>query len=59
MWLSALFGKLCNVFYSNEIQMIHRKDAKIAERLGIFRLSLRHRQTKTIMPSAIIRCGGR
>jgi len=51
--LSALFCKYYNAFYSNGIKMIHRRDAENAEEFGIFRLSLRHRQTKTIMPPAI------
>ncbi len=33
--------------------MIHRKAAENAEELVIFRLSLRHRQTKAIMPPAV------
>jgi len=33
--------------------MIHRRAAKNAEKVIIFRLSLRRPQTKTIMPSAI------
>ena len=33
--------------------MIYSRAAENAEKFGIFRLSLRRRQTKTIMPSAI------
>ena len=33
--------------------MIHRRAAENAEEFIIFRLSLKHRQTKTIMPPAI------
>ena len=51
--LSAIIRKYYNVFYSNGINMIYRRVAENAERFGIFRLSLRRRQTKTIMPSAI------
>ena len=51
--LSVRIRKYYDVFYSYSIIMIHRKAAENAEGLGIFRLSLRRRQTKTIMPPAI------
>ena len=52
-WLSALIRKFCNVFFTNCLKKIHRRGSENAEKFINFRLSLRRRQTKAIMPLAV------